>query len=84
MAFSINIEKRNDGTLIHVDGQLLSRGVADLKNACDVAAKPVSLDLAGLDLADSNGVRALKALEAGGARLVATPQHISRLLRHTA
>lgn len=82
MAFSINIEKRDEGTLIHVDGQLLSRRVAELRNACDTAAKPVSLDLAGLALADTNGVKALKALESGGARLVGTPQHISRLLRH--
>lgn len=82
MAFSINIEKRDEGTLIHVDGQLLSREVAELRNACDVAAKPVSLDLAGLNLADTNGVKALKALEVGGTRLVGTPQHISRLLRH--
>ncbi len=84
MAFNLNIEKRDDGTLIHVDGQLLSRGVMELRNVCDSAAKPVSLDLTGLDLADSNGVRALKALEAGGTRLVGTPQHISRLLRHIA
>ncbi len=82
MALNINIEKRDEGTLIHVDGQLLSYGAAKLRTACDAAAKPVSLDLTGLDLADSNGVRALQALEAGGARLVGTPQHISRLLRH--
>lgn len=82
MAFSINIEKRDEGTLIHVDGQLLSRGVRELRSACDAAAKPIALDLTRLDLADSNGVKALKALEAGGAHLMGIPQHISRLLHH--
>lgn len=84
MAFSINIEKKEEGTLIHVDGQLLTRGVRELRTACDAAAKPISLDLTNLDLADSNGVKALKALKAGGAHLLGTPQHISRLLHHFA
>ncbi len=78
----LRITKTTAGTVttLKVDGELTREGVSVLEKACESLDGPVDLDLAQLTKADEEGVRALKSLLDGGARLVGASLYIKLLL----
>lgn len=67
-------------TTIRIEGELMRGGVSELDKARRTVDGAFDLDLSELMRADEEGVRALKKLRSGGARLVATSPYIELLL----
>lgn len=74
-------EQAGEGVVVRVTGDLLTANVPELENACSGLSEVVLIDLANLRLADSNGVKALKALERKGAQLTGISPRL-RLILH--
>jgi len=80
MDLRITTSANDQGTTIRVEGRLTVEGVGKLERQFQLAEKPVELDLSGLISTDDHGVRALKALSAGGATLSGASTYIRQLL----
>jgi anti-anti-sigma regulatory factor len=80
MGLRITSSANDHGTTIRVEGRLTIEGVRGLEREFQLAEKSVQLDLSGLISADDQGVRALKALSDGGARLSGASAYIRELL----
>jgi anti-anti-sigma regulatory factor len=76
----ITSSENDHGTTIRVEGRLTVEGVRELERLFQLAEKPVQLDLSDLVSTDDHGVRALKALSAGGATLSGASPYIRQLL----
>ena len=68
---TIRVSSTTDGTTtqILVEGRLEGADVPDLRAVCESTEPPWSLDLSGLRSADTDGIRALRALLESGAEL---------------
>jgi anti-anti-sigma regulatory factor len=80
MDLRITSSANDHGTTIRVEGRLTTEGVRELEREFQLAEKPVQLDLSGLVSTDDQGVRALKALSAGGATLSGASPYVRQLL----
>jgi anti-anti-sigma regulatory factor len=80
MDLRITSSANDHGTTIRVEGRLTTEGVRELEREFQLAEKPVQLDLSGLVSMDDQGVRALKALSAGGATLSGASPYVRQLL----
>jgi hypothetical protein len=76
MTFRLTSVAAEDGTLLRIDGQLTRDGLEELEHACRSAARPLTLDLAGLRMADDKMLEALVRLREAGARLVGASQFL--------
>lgn len=65
-------------------GRLLTSNVPELETLCTDAADRPFIDLTNLHLADSNGIKALKALKERGAQLTGVSPRLLRLLEGSA
>jgi len=83
MSLRITETTGREGTTLVVDGRLSGDEVGELTRASDSAAPPLTLDLAGLLFADSQGVDALREISARGAKLRHVPPYVSLLLEMT-
>ena len=70
-------------TTIRVEGRLVAEGVEDLQREIQLVAGPVHLDLSDLQLADAEGVQALRSLSAKGTKLIGASTYIRQLLDDT-
>ena len=77
-------EGRGEGSVIRVAGRLLTSNVPELETLCTDAADRPFIDLTNLHLADSNGIKALKALKERGAQLTGVSPRLLRLLEGSA
>jgi len=80
MEYRISSSGDDNGTSIRVEGRLTIEAVRDLERQFQLAEQPVHLDLSGLISMDDQGVRALKALSAGGATLRGASPYVRQLL----
>jgi ABC-type transporter Mla MlaB component len=80
MSLRITETADREGTTLVVDGRLSGDEVGELTRASESAAAPLTLDLAGLLFADSQGVDALREIRARGAKLRHVPPYVSLLL----
>ena len=80
MAFRIT-KSAGKVTTLKFDGEFTREGVAEFEKACASVDGPLDLDLSELVKADAEGVRALKNLIGGGARLVAASLYIELLMK---
>ena len=78
--YRISSSTSGDEVLIRVEGALDGEGAAALRRECRSAGTPVRLDLSGLKSADPDGIEALRALAAEGAKLTGASPYILRLL----
>ncbi len=80
---TIRVSSEADGTTtrIRVEGRLAGADVPDLRAVCESTNAPWSLDLSGLRSADTDGIRALRALLESGAELHGADPYIRQLLR---
>jgi hypothetical protein len=67
-------------TVVRVDGRLRSAGVGELERVCQGIEGPLCLDLSHLLLADADGIKAIKRIARGGARLAGVSSYIKLLL----
>jgi ABC-type transporter Mla MlaB component len=81
MAVRITRSAEGQSTLLRVDGRLTQDDVPALQAECHSAQGTLHLDLGNLTHADAAGVRALRALMEGGARLEAVTPFIELLLQ---
>lgn len=70
---------RERRVVISVKGDLLTANVPQLESAC-AGSEGLLVDLTNLQLADSNGVEALKALERRGVQLIDISPRLLRIL----
>ena len=82
MDFRITTSDDDHSTTIRVEGRLTDKAVRKLERQVQLAENRVQLDLSGLISADDEGVRALKALSAGGATLRGASPYVRQLLDH--
>ncbi len=80
MTLRITTVAGKNKTTICVEGRLTAREVEDLQKEIQLVAAPVALDLSGLQSADAEGVQALRASSANGAKLVGASPYIRQLL----
>ena len=80
MSIRISDVTRTAGTILRVDGRLAGDAIAELERAGRAAVSPLVLDLAGLSVADADGLRALRSLRAGGVVLDHVPPFVALLL----
>jgi anti-anti-sigma regulatory factor len=76
-------EGRGERAVIHVAGRLLTSNLPELETFCMDAADRLFIDLTNLHLADSNGIKALKALKERGVQLTGVSPRLLRLLKST-
>jgi len=78
----LRITKASSGsvTKIKIEGRLASNDVSELEMACQSVQGSIGLDLSDLTATDAEGVRTLKRLLAGGARLLAASPYMKALL----
>ncbi|MGA7982441.1 MAG: STAS domain-containing protein [Chromatiaceae bacterium] len=81
MTFRITSTAVDGGTLLRIEGRLTRDGVAELVRACEGAARPLTIDLSELRLADEAAVAALAGLEKSGATLVGASQYLELRLK---
>ncbi len=82
--YRISSSTSGDEVLIRVEGALDGEGAEALRRECRSAGTPVRLDLSGLRSADPDGIEALRALAAEGAKLTGASPYILRLLEEGA
>ena len=70
-------------TTIKVEGELVSQGVSDLEDTCGSVDGALALDLSELMRADEEGIKTLKSLRQGGARLVAVSTYLELLMKQS-
>ena len=80
MTIRVSTQVRETGTTIRIEGKLTSASVPDVRAACDSAKPPLRLDLSGLRLTDTDGIRALLSLSEAGAELRDANPYIYELL----
>ncbi len=83
MTVRITSRTEGKGTTIRVEGRLTAAEVLDLREECRSAGAPLRLDLAGLLLADDEGINELRSLSAKGAKLHGASPYIRHLLGKT-
>lgn len=76
----IEIDTRGDETVLEVHGRLAADAVPALARACAGLPRPFTLDLANLQGADEDGVRALRAERGRGTRFRGTSPYVALLL----
>jgi anti-anti-sigma regulatory factor len=80
LTIRVTTEAGETVTTIRIEGTLSSASVPDVRAACGSANPPLRLDLSGLRLADSDGIRALRSLSEAGAELHGASPYINQLL----
>ena len=65
---------------MRLEGWLTAETVGELQRACAEASKPVSLNLAHLINADTNGIEALRGLITNGVRFESPSHYLALLL----
>ncbi len=77
----ITEQSEPDGMHLLLEGRLIGPWVGTLRTACEAAAAPVILDLAGLDFSDHEGLRLLEELQRRQARLLRASPFLQEQLR---
>ena len=80
MHFRIDTTEVEATTVISVQGQLLGDAVAEFGKVLETVDGSLTIDLALLQTADAEGVRALTAAALGGARLLNASPYIELLI----
>ena len=80
MVFRVDTTEVEESTVIAVQGQLVGDAVAEFEKALDTVDGSLTIDLALLQTADADGVRALTAAALGGARLLNASPYIELLI----
>jgi ABC-type transporter Mla MlaB component len=76
MAFRVTGTEGEGGGVLRIDGHLDRDSLAELECACEIAQRPITLDLSGLRLADEAALEALVRLERTGTRLIGASQYL--------
>ena len=76
----ISTVRRNEATVVHVEGRLLGDGVEELQRECGAANGPLTLDLSALLFADEVGLSFLRSLRDSGAVLAGASPFLELLL----
>lgn len=79
---TLTYERGAERPFLRVKGCLLTANVPELESVC-AGTHRLLVDLTNLQLADSNGVKALKALERQGVQFTRVPPRLLRLLHHS-
>jgi len=80
MTLRITREELEQGTLLHVFGDLSGAEVAELEVTCLEATPPLTLDLKGLTTVDGSGLVVLRTAVADGARLIGASPYVAMRL----
>ena len=66
---------------VRIEGRLEGEAVAELDRVCRAVSGGLVLDLSALLSADESGLAALRALLAGGARVIGASPYVQLLLK---
>lgn len=80
MSIRLTLTGKDGWTVVHVDGWLTARELADLESTVRSVSGAVVLDLSNLLSADDAGVAALRALAGEGVQLSGVTPYMSLLL----
>jgi len=83
MTIRITEIRDQDGTVLQVDGRLLSDTVDELTRAAAAAARPLTLDLSGVLFVDARSVEVLQEIGSEGATFQGVPPYVQLLLHRS-